>query len=586
MHTRRYMALFGGLAVTAVLLAQGMGSGARAVARGSPKARIDRPNPKIEFRDIAATAGLTAANVYGGVAGKRFILEMTGNGVALFDADNDGHLDIFLVNGSRLEGPAPASRLYRNRGDGTFEDISAGSGLTRTGWGQGVCAGDYDNDGLTDLLVTYYGWNVLYRNLGGGRFQDVTAKAGLPAQGQRWGAGCAFVDYDRDGRLDLAVSNYLEFDLKSASVPGSSPFCHWKGLRVFCGPRGFPGGQNWLYRNEGGGRFRDVSEKAGISLQGLHYNLGLAVADYDDDGWPDIYVACDSTPSILYRNNRDGTFTDIAVPAGVAYGSDGQELGGMGASAGDYDNDGRIDIVKTNFIDETPSLFRNEGEGYFEDATYPAGLGVHTKFVGWGVEFLDFDQDGWKDLLMANGHIYPELAGSKIGETYEQSRLLYWNLRNGAFRDLTPAAGAALSTPQSSRGLAVGDLDGDGSPEVVIVNMNQPPSLLKSYGVKGNAILVEAIGTKSNRSAIGARVTITAGGLRQVEEVRSGGSYVSQRDFRLHFGLGSATKVDRLQIRWPNGQTESFTDVPANHAIQIREGEGIAGRSPFRQPVR
>jgi hypothetical protein len=354
---------------------------------------------------------------------------------------------------------------------------------------------------------------------------------------------------------------------------------------VFCGPRGYPGGQNWLYRNLGA-RFQDVSQKAGIALKNLHYNLGVAVADYDDDGWPDIYVACDSTPSILYRNGHDGTFTDIAVPAGVAYGADGQELGGMGTAPGDFDNDGRIDILKTNFIDETPSLFHNEGEGYFEDATYLAGLGIHTGFVGWGAEFLDFDQDGWRDILMANGHIYPELKGTKIGEYFEQSRLLYWNLRNGAFRDVTAEAGKALALPRPSRGLATGDLDGDGAPETLVINMNAAPGLLKAYGERGNAILVEAIGTKSNRSAIGARVTVTNGGLRQVDEVRSGGSYVSQRDFRLHFGLGSAAKVDRLEIRWPAGQMEAFSDVAANQLVRIREGEGIVARSAFREPVR
>ena len=565
-----------------LLLAQGMG-GAKAVARASAKARLDLPNPKVEFRDIAAAAGLTAPNVYGGVATKKYILEMTGNGAAIFDFDNDGQPDIFLVNGARLDegGRKTASRLYRNQGNGTFRDVTEGSGLNQTGWGQGVCAGDFDNDGLTDLFVTYFGHDVLYRNLGGGHFEDVTKEAGLPVTGQRWGTGCAFLDYDRDGYLDVFVANYLDFDLEKAALPGANPFCSWKGLRVFCGPRGFPGGHNFLYHNERGRSFTDVTRKAGIALSDLHYNLGVVSSDFDDDGWPDIYVACDSSPSLLYRNNHDGSFTDIAVERGVAYGPDGQEQGSMGVAAGDYDNDGRIDIVKTNFIDETATLYHNEGDGYFADQTYPGGLGVNTRFVGWGVNFLDVDQDGWKDIFMANGHIYPELEGAKVGEEFRQRKILYWNLGNGSFRDITKDSGTTLSLPRVSRGVAIGDLDGDGAPEILIVNMNEPPSLLKSFAPKGNSILVEMEGTKSNRSAIGARVTVTAGKLRQTDEVRSGGSYASQSDFRLHFGLGSATKVDQIEIRWPSGAVEKLGGVAAGQCIRVREGEGIVKATAF-----
>jgi hypothetical protein len=565
-----------------LLLAQGMG-GAKAVARASAKARVDLPNPKVAFRDIAAAAGLTAPNVYGGVATKKYILEMTGNGAAIFDFDNDGKPDIFLVNGARLEeaGRGPTSRLYHNEGNGTFRDVTEGSGLNQIGWGQGVCAGDFDNDGLTDLFVSYFGHNVLYRNLGGGRFEDVTKKVGLPVTGQHWGTGCAFLDYDRDGYLDVFVANYLDFDLEKAGLPGANPFCSWKGLRVFCGPRGFPGGQNFLYHNERGRSFTDVTRKAGIALPDLHYNLGVVSSDFDDDGWPDIYVACDSSPSILYRNNQNGTFTDVAVERGVAYGPDGQEQGSMGVAAGDYDNDGRIDIVKTNFIDETATLYHNEGDGYFADQTYPGGLGVNTRFVGWGVNFLDVDQDGWKDIFMANGHIYPELEGAKVGEEFRQRKILYWNLRNGSFRDITKDSGTMLSSPRVSRGVATGDLDGDGAPEILIVNMNEPASLLKNFAPKGNSILVELEGTKSNRSAIGARVKVTADKLRQTDEVRSGGSYASQSDFRLHFGLGSATKVDQIEIRWPGGAVENLSNVAAGQCIRVREGDGIVKATAF-----
>ena len=563
------------------LPAQGMGGGPKAMARGSPRARLDLPDPKVEFRDIAVSAGLTAPNIYGGVTTKKYVLEMTGNGAAIFDFDNDGKPDIFLVNGTRLDGPKVTSRLYHNEGQGKFRDVTYSSGLNQTGWGQGVCAGDFDNDGLTDLFVTYFGHNVLYRNLGGGRFENVTVKLGLPTTGQRWGTGCAFLDYDRDGYLDVFVANYLDFSLEKAALPGANPFCTWKGLQVFCGPRGFPGGHNILYHNERGRSFTDVTKKAGMELSDLHYNLGVVSSDFDDDGWPDIYVACDSTPSLLYRNNHDGTFREVAVARGVAYGPDGQEQGSMGVAAGDYDNDGHIDIVKTNFIYETSTLYHNGGDAYFDDQTYPGGLGVNTGFVGWGVSFLDIDQDGWKDIFIANGHIYPELARAKLNEEFRQPKTVYWNLHNGAFRDITREAGTVLSLPRVSRSVAVGDLDGDGTPEILIVNMNEPPSLFKNFGPKGNAILVELQGTKSNRSAIGTRVTLIARKLRQTDEVRSGDSYVSQSDFRLHFGLGAEIKADEIEIRWPGGAVERLHNVAAGQCIRVREGAGIVSRVAF-----
>ena len=562
-----------------------MGGPAKAVPKASSKTKIDLQSPRIQVRDVAIDAGINHTDVHGGVKTNKYILEMTGHGVAVIDFDNDGWRDLFFVNGTRIDASTPAPhKLYRNLGDGRFEDVTVNSGIVNKGWGQGVCAGDVDNDGLVDLLVTSYGHNVLYRNQGKGKFEDVTQRTGLPVTGQRWATGCAMIDYDRDGLLDLFVSNYVAFDLNRAAAPGSSPFCFWKGLAVFCGPKGFPTGRNALYRNVAG-KFVDVSKQAGILIGGLHYGLGVAAADYDNDGWPDIYVACDSTPGILYRNNRNGTFTNVAVEAGAAYGGSGQELGSMGVAAGDYDNDGLIDIVKTNFMDETSTLYKNLGGWFFDDATYTAGLGLHTKIVGWGVELFDFDQDGWKDIFMANGHIYPELTGLKTGESYSQPRILYWNLHNGAFRDVTNAA-AELMKPYSSRGVATGDFDGDGTLEVAVVNINERPSLYRFDADRGNAILVELIGTKSNRSAIGARVTVDAGGQRQTSDVRSGSSFASQPDFRVHLGVGKATMVDKITIQWPSGASEELTDVEANQWITIKEGDGIVTRRPFNAQAR
>jgi hypothetical protein len=544
------------------------------------------PPVSLHFTDIARESGLTLANTFGGKEKKDFILESTGTGVVIFDYDGDGANDLFLPNGRTLDPAAPQTpaQLYHNDGKGRFTDNARAAGLTRTGWAQAACAGDLDNDGHPDLLVTYYGFNSLYRNLGNGSFADVTKSAGLPVTGTRWGSGCAFLDYDRDGFLDIFIANYVDLDLGTAPRPGSGRNCEWKGLSVWCGPHGLPSGHNILYHNNGDGTFTDVSEKAGILAPGGRNGLGVVSADFDNDGWPDIYVACDQTPSLLYRNRHDGTFEERADVAGVAYNADGRLQAGMGIAVADYDGNGFPDIAKTNFSGDRPSLYRNEDGKFFEDVSESAGLG-RNQLLGWGIAFLDVDEDGWPDLVMANGHVYPEVDRSPIGETYRQRTLLYRNLRDGRFEDLTASAGPGFVPARPSRGLATGDLDGDGRPEIVIVNMNDRPALLKNDGPRQNAIAVRLTGTKSNRSAIGARITVEAGGRRQMAEVMSGGSYYSQNALTQYFGLGKSPAVDRVEVRWPNGEVQKWPGVRANRTISLTEGRAEISEKPFAIPA-
>jgi enediyne biosynthesis protein E4 len=546
-----------------------------------------KPNPSlgVTFLDVAKNAGLNVKTIFGGEHKNKYLLETTGCGGAFYDYDNDGWLDIFLVNGTRLEGfpagQAPVSRLFKNNRDGTFTDVTLKAGVAHSGWGQGVCVGDYNNDGFEDLFVTYFGKNVLYRNNGDGTFTDVSEKAGVAGTDNRWNTGCAFVDYDRDGKLDLFVANYIDMDLKTAPVPESGP-CLYKGVMVACGPPGLNGGKNILYHNNGDGTFKDVSEASGILKGGGTYGLGVLVADLDNDGWPDIYVANDSTASILYHNKHDGTFEDIAVEAGCALSPDGKPQAGMGISAADYDLDGNLDLVKTNFAGDTPSLYHNLGGASFEDTTFPAGLGAHTQYLGWGCGFFDFDNDGWSDILICNGHVYPEVEQLKTEAGYAQRKLLYRNLRDGKFEDVSLQAGAGISDPSASRGCAFGDFDNDGDLDVVVNCVNDYPQLLRCDSQTGNHwIKVKTIGTKSNRSGIGARlkcVTRVQGESKphvQIDEVRSGGGYFSQSDLRVHFGIGKAEKVEELELRWPSGQIDTLKDIPANEVIQVKEGEGI-----------
>jgi len=545
----------------------------------------------VSFLNVARESGLNVKTIFGAEHKNKYLLETTGCGVAFYDYDNDGWLDIFLVNGSRLEGfPAgaePTSHLFRNNRDGTFTDVTIEAGVAHSGWGQGVCIGDYDNDGWDDLFITYYGKNVLYQNNGDGTFTDVSQKAGVAGKGTRWNTGCAFVDYDRDGHLDLFVANYIDMDLATAPVPESGP-CLYKGVLVACGPPGLQGGKNILYHNNGDGTFADVSEAAGIFRANGTYGLGVLTADFDNNGWPDIYVANDSTASALYQNKKNGKFEDVAIEAGCALSPDGKPQAGMGIAAADYDLDGNLDIVKTNFAGDTPSLYHNLGGGNFEDATFTAGLGTYTKFLGWGCGFFDFDNDGWPDILICNGHVYPEVEQLKTEAGYAQRKLLYRNQRNRHFADISLQVGPGISDPAACRGCAFGDFDNDGDIDVVVNTINDFPQLLRCDSkLANNWIKVRTIGTKSNRSGIGARiacVTRVSGESkphRQIDEVRSGGSYLSQNDLRVHFGLGTAEQVDLLEIRWPSGHVDTIKHIKANQLIFVKEGDGVIRTMQF-----
>ena len=532
------------------------------------------PEWGVRFVDVARQAGLTMPTLYGGSTENRYILESTGCGAAFCDFDNDGFLDLFLVNGDAFEPstePTRPSRLLINRGDGTFRDATPSSGLNRVGWGQGVCAGDFDNDGFEDLFVTYWGTNALYRNEGGGRFVDVTESAGLAFPGMRWSSGCAFVDYDRDGLLDLFYTHYTGMDLDQ--IPDSEDGgCSYKGLTVACGPNGLPKTGSKLFRNRGDGRFTDVSEPSGVAGAELSYGLGVLTADFDDDGWPDVYVANDGEPSHLFWNNRDGTFTEDGLASGVATSIDGRTQSGMGVAAGDYDGDGRLDIFKTNFSEDLPNLYRNRGDRFFSEVTTAAGLGANFRYLGWGCGLFDFDHDGRLDIFYVNGHVYPEIDRLQSSFGYRQPKVLYQNLGDGRFLDVSRVAGEAVRQLVAARGAAFGDIDNDGDVDVIVNPVNAIPELLRNDARRlGNWLQVKLVGKRSNRSAIGARVICVAGKTRQVREVRSGGSYYSQNDLRLHFGLGEAEVIDELEIMWPSGQIDRIRDLEVNQLLTVQE---------------
>jgi enediyne biosynthesis protein E4 len=559
----------------------------KAAPKGAPSPIAGTPLG-VSFVDVAEAAGLRSETIYGGEHRNRYLLETTGCGAAFFDYDQDDWVDIFLVNGWRLEGfpqgRAPTCRLFKNNRDGTFTDVTLKAGLARSGWGQACCIGDYNNDGWNDLFVSYYGQNALFRNNGNGSFTEVTREAGLLQDRLRWNSGCTFLDYDKDGYLDLFVGNYIDLDLKKAPLPEDAN-CTYKGIVVACGPPGLEGGKNILYHNNGDGTFGDVSEKAGMFTTLGTYALSSVAADLDDTGWPNIYVANDSTAATYYVNQKDGTFKDQAIEAGVAYSPDGKPQAGMGVSVGDYNRDGLLDLVKTNFAGDTDSLYMNLGEGSFDDRTYQAGLGINTRLLGWGVSFLDIDNDGWLDILVANGHVYPEVDGTQVDASYAERKYLYRNLRNGQFEDVSRSGGPGILAEARARGFAVGDFDNDGDLDAVVNCVNSRPQLLRADSTLARSWLkIRVVGKKSNRTGIGARIKVVAQTaspllgaksgtpLTQIEEVRSSNGYYSASDLRIHFGLGEARKVDLVEIRWPSGTVDALKDLDVNRLYVVEEG--------------
>src|SRR5215471_14751758 len=521
------------------------------------------------FLDVAQESGLTLLNV-SGTQSKNYLIDSTGNGVAFFDYDRDGDMDVLIVNGSSLDrlkaGGDQMVALYRNDGGGRFTDVTKQSGLTHAGWGIGTCIADYDNDGFPDVYVTALGPNVLWHNTGHGTFTETGEAANTG-----WSTGCAFGDFDRDGFVDLYVANYLSPEWQKFQPEGERT-CRFMNIAIACGPKPLRGEPDVLYRNTGKGTFVDVTNAAGVASPG-HYGFGVLFTDLDDDGWPDIYVASDSVPSLFFRNRRNGTFTEEALPAGIAVSGDGREQAGMGVDAGDFDGDGRLDLIKTHFSQDYTTLYRNLGDGLFTDVSAHAGMMLGPQ-LGWGVGFVDLDNDGRLDVFVANGHIYPDIDRTGTS-TYLQRNQLYWNLGAGRFREVSRDVGGPMLDVKSGRGVAFGDYDNDGDIDVLVVNMDDRPTLLRNDTVGGHWITVRLEGTTSNRDGIGARLTLEAGGVSQTAEVRSGGSYLSHNDIRAHFGLGAATRVDRLVIRWPSGRVDTATGLMSNRFYVAREGSPL-----------
>jgi hypothetical protein len=534
------------------------------------------------FTDVAADAGLTSPVIYGGIRHKDYIFETVGCGVAFFDFDNDGWIDIFILSGKRVDEQYPegTNRLYRNNRDGTFMDVTGKAGLVRTGWASSVTIGDYNNDGYEDIFITYYGQNVLYRNNGDGTFTDVTKQSGLLYDGPtRWGSGCTFVDYDRDGHLDLFVANYVDLSKGKIPNPGENPYCNYNGVPVNCGPRGLAMPHNYLYQNQGDGTFREVTAQSGITKAERTYAMTAVAADFNNDGWADIYVASDSTPSLLFMNQRNHTFAEGGLERGVALSEDGMEQAGMGVAVGDYDLDGHLDIFKTHFSSDTNGLFHNDGTANFSDVTIASGFGAETRYTCWGTGFADFDNDGWPDLAVVTGSVYPEIEAKFPEFPLKTPRLIFRNLGNGKFEELTEQAGPAIPSAHCSRGCAFGDFDNDGDVDMIIVNLNEPPSLLRN-DVKGDRkwLKVLLVGTKSNVSAIGSQVLVKYGGKVQAQAVMAQSSFYSVNDRRLHFGLGMNTHAD-IEVRWTNGLLEHFKGIAANQLVTIKEGHGMSATS-------
>ena len=581
--TRRQLLLL--LASPAPLLrGQGMASrGIKPAPRGKPSGLPFHAR----FTDIGEKAGLRAPVVYGLADRNDYILETMGCGAAFFDYDNDGWIDVFIPCGSRLDGPpeGATNRLYRNNRDGTFTDVTERAGLRRTGWPTGITIGDYNNDGFEDIFLTYWGQNVLYRNNGDGAFTDVTKEAGLLQSRVRYGTGCSFVDFDRDGNLDLFVSNYVVFDFQSVPRTGKDNNCNFKGVPVNCGPRGLPPESQILYRNNGDGTFTDVTRSSGIAAADPAYGLTVAAADFDGDDWPDIYVACDSTQSLLFHNKQNGKFVEEGLRRGVALNEDGQEQAGMGLGVGDFNLDGSLDILKTHFTEDTPALYLNRGKGSFQDVTVRSGLGVETRFVSWGAGIVDLDNDGLPDLFWVTGSVYPEVEKKYPQFPHRTPRVLFRNLGGGKFEELLEEAGPGVAAAHASRGCAFGDFDNDGDVDILIINLNEPPSLLRN-DLRGNShwLKVRLIGVKSNRSAIGTRVIARYGDKQQAQAVMGQSSYLSVNDRRLHYGLGAAETAD-LEIHWPSGMVEKIAKVACDQLATIKEGAGLIKSEKFTSSV-
>jgi hypothetical protein len=558
-------------------------------AKRSPQEKKDRSGlpPVPVFKDVAKDVGLTAVHIAAPEA--HYVIDSTSGGAGLFDCDDDGRLDVVLVNGSTMDryraGGDPLVTLYHQEPDGTFRDITKEAGLTHRGWGMGVAVADYDNDGKLDLFVTGFGGSALYRGLGNCKFEDVTEKAGVGGSGFMTGA--AWGDYDRDGFVDLFVSRYSHLDMNNLPQFGSNKFCRFKGILVQCGPWGLEGESDFLYHNRGDGTFEEVSVKAGVHDDIGYYGLGVMWVDYDDDGWPDLLVANDSVPNYLYHNNHNGTFTDVGMLSGVALSGEGMELGNMGVDWGDYDHSGRLSFFVTHFEEQPNSLYRNMGTQGFDDVSWTSGVGQPSyPYVGWGTAFFDMDNDTWLDLLVANGHVYPQIDTLETGPRFREPLLLHRNNRDGTFDEVSKESGLSALPLHSRRGAAFGDVFNTGNVDVLLLNVGEPPSLLKNMNANGfHRVLFKLIGTKSNRAAIGARVTIRAAGVKQFSEVRGGASYLSQNDLRLHFGLGTAKKMESVEIRWPNGKVETLDNLAGDAIYTIVEGEGIRATKPLPPPA-
>src|SRR5437667_660850 len=541
----------------------------------------NQPNG-VHFTDVTEKAGITFKHVSS--PEKKYIVESMSGGLALIDYDNDGYPDIYFVNSLTVDlvksKGKTKSALYHNNGDGTFTDVTDKAGVGDIGWGMGVAVGDYNNDGFDDLYVTCLGPNHLLKNNGNGTFTDVTEKAGVGDP--RWSAGAAFVDYDNDGNLDLFVSNYVAFDFNNLPDFGKGKLCQYKGIPVQCGPRGLPGDGDTLYHNNGNGTFTDVTKKAGVSDPDGYYGMGVICSDFDGAGLVDIFVANDSTPNFLYHNNGDGTFKDIGFTSGTAVNENGSEQGSMGVTLGDYDHDGKLDLFVTNFDDDYNTLYHNDGKGSFTDVSYAAKVAaVSLPYVGWGTWFFDYDNDGWVDLLVVNGHVYPQLP------TYRQRNFVHHNNRDGTFTEVGAQLGTPFVEKRTGRGAAFGDIDNDGDVDVIINNLDGTPQLLRNEGGNANnSVLIKTIGVKSNCDGIGARVTVVSGDLSQVEEVYSGGTYISQSDLRLHFGIEKRSKVNLIEVHWPSGTVDKIADTGVNKIITIKEGQGIVEQKGFKNRER